>query len=334
MAILLSDNELEALYGLPMLAFRAYVAAIRPRMDIRTGYVGRIARISYQALIEWCYVEPHQGRTREAVSPDQMYRAVRVLEAAGLVRIASEMATKRLIFQCPLAEVISHAQNKPATNPRLKAATREARQDNGFSEEAATSEEAQAATHRSKEYTCLSVASSSSTEPQYQQAPKGGEACPPHSIAPQGGAEGPQEANAVPLEVPPAFALETLSKASMEGRGLFFPSGLNETQRLAIASKISKLRERRQDVLDELAGFMSRTGKPVQNPIRYVDFIIDKAKLPDWIPEHASAVRAARETAAAVRRPEPSTVSIPSVPSEVVRAMAGDLLNQLKRARA
>lgn len=340
MAILLHDRELEALQGLPMLAFRAYVAAIRPRMDLRTGFVGRIVRISYRALIEWCYVEPVPGVRHEPVTLDQMYRAVRVLERAGLVRIASEMPAKRLIFQCVLAETLSHAQKQAATRPRLEAATAKASNSNGFDDMDATHEMYQAATHRREEKkNNLSVSSSSSTEPQYVDAPQGGEEGP-HLTAPQGGAGGPQaSAAAVPLEVSPAFQLEPTSERQSSETGLVFPPGLETDQRRAIAAKISKLGNRRQAVLDELAGHMAgRAGNnPVRNPVRYVDFIIQKAVSPEWAPELAGAVRAAREKVsaqaaalAAARSARPANVA--KELTEVGRAVIQTFLKPRKEA--
>ena len=57
----LSDAELSALRGLPYFVRCLYVLAIRPYMDFRTGVVGLGPRISYRALAEALYVEPHQG---------------------------------------------------------------------------------------------------------------------------------------------------------------------------------------------------------------------------------------------------------------------------------
>ena len=120
MAILLSDAELESLYGLPSLPLRVYVQSIRRRMDIRTGMVGVSYRISYQAIKEDIYVEPVPGVKGEPVSTDQLFRAVRVLERAGLIAIRSVMASKKLVFQCILAVTNSHAQNQAATRRDLR----------------------------------------------------------------------------------------------------------------------------------------------------------------------------------------------------------------------
>jgi hypothetical protein len=268
-------------------------------MDIKTGMVGVAYRISYQAMKEDIYTEPAPGRTREPVSTDQLFRAVRVLEAAGLVAIRSVMATKRLVFQCLLIAAPYNVKNKAATNPRLKPATYEASDCKAFNEEAATLRQAEAATHQRSEYTSTYIASSSSTT-SVGTGPQGGQKETPDEIAPQGGAEGPHGAAEPSPEENQTFELTGQSKASAEGKALFFPSALNTDQRQAIELKISKLGERQQVVLDELAGFMGV--KEIHNPVRYVDFIIAKAINPVFVPELAGRVRAAREKSAQVIR--------------------------------
>lgn len=86
---------------------------------------------------------------------------------------------------------------------------------------------------------------------------------------------------------------------------MVLPACLNPDQVAAINRKVSKFRHRAQDVADELAGHMAQ--RLIENPVRYVDFIIEKAIDPDWIPELAAKVRAGREAAekARVRRLAP-----------------------------
>ena len=70
MKVLLNEQELEALAGLPLLASALYVMAIKPRIDIATGVVGIKPKISWRALAEWLYVEPHSG-IKNSGSPSQ-----------------------------------------------------------------------------------------------------------------------------------------------------------------------------------------------------------------------------------------------------------------------
>jgi len=73
-------------------------------MDFRTGMVGLGPRISYRALAEALYVEPHQGQT-DAGPPhtSRLKRAVARLETTGLVinRSIVTPTAKQLIFFLP-----------------------------------------------------------------------------------------------------------------------------------------------------------------------------------------------------------------------------------------
>jgi len=64
-------------------------------------------------LREELYVEPHQGYASGSPSKDQMRRAVKTLERAGLISIHSE--GKKLIVKCELATWDYCDQNKVAT---------------------------------------------------------------------------------------------------------------------------------------------------------------------------------------------------------------------------
>ncbi len=116
MPILLSDEEIEALEGLPHLHRCLYIFGIRRHMDYQTGITGVKRKISYKSLSEEVYIEPHQGlkntgeKSREAIR-----RAVKMLERAGLIIIQSN--AKNLILKCNLAIRDKSVQNKPDTNP-------------------------------------------------------------------------------------------------------------------------------------------------------------------------------------------------------------------------
>ena len=97
-----TDEENDALLGLPLLARILYLQGLRRFMDYATGIVGLSRGISYQQLREVAFVEPVTGR-RNAGSPT--LKAVRValsqLATAGLIEsIGNE---KRLIFRCLMA---------------------------------------------------------------------------------------------------------------------------------------------------------------------------------------------------------------------------------------
>lgn len=109
--------ELAALAGLPSLAICLYMIAIRPRMDFRTGRVGDRPRISWHALTEWLYVEPHPGIAGGSPGIQQVRRAARWLEKAGLVEMHSSEVHRILVFSLPLARVSFHVQKKADSKP-------------------------------------------------------------------------------------------------------------------------------------------------------------------------------------------------------------------------
>lgn len=100
MKVLLNEQEQRALDGLPLLAFCLYVKALKPRLDIATGTIGIKPRISWQALGEWLYVEPHSGVKSGSPSKQQLRRALLWLQKAGLVEQISKK--RQLVFKCLL----------------------------------------------------------------------------------------------------------------------------------------------------------------------------------------------------------------------------------------
>jgi hypothetical protein len=119
MPILLSDDELDALEGLPHLHRCLYIFGIRRYMDYQTGITGIKRKISYKSLSEEIYVTPHQGFVDSgAKGREAMRRAVKALERSGLITIKS--SSKNLILECCLAKSDKSVQNKPDTNPTPK----------------------------------------------------------------------------------------------------------------------------------------------------------------------------------------------------------------------
>jgi len=117
----ITHEELSALTGLPHLQQLLYLRGIKPFIDYRTGVVGIMRGISYQSLAEELYVEPHQGIKSGSPSKDQIRRAIKGLEKAGLLRIQS--MEWKLVFQCLLAIQDYSNLNKPALNPHEYCAT-------------------------------------------------------------------------------------------------------------------------------------------------------------------------------------------------------------------
>ena len=108
--MVINHEELSALNGLPHLQQLLYLRGIKPFVDNRTGITGVMRGISYQSLSEELYIEPHQGIKSGSPSKDQIRRAIKGLEKAGLLRIQS--MEWKLIFQCLLITPYSPNQNK------------------------------------------------------------------------------------------------------------------------------------------------------------------------------------------------------------------------------
>lgn len=125
--VIFNSDELDALWGLPLLAQVVYFRGIRPEMDYQTGLVGvrtsRTKKISYQSLSEAAEVHPHQGR-KGAGKPTrgELRAAVNQLVSVGLIEVLSEStpSNRQLIFKCILADVGYSVQKKDDTFTTIK----------------------------------------------------------------------------------------------------------------------------------------------------------------------------------------------------------------------
>jgi hypothetical protein len=108
--LFINTHELSALSGLPHIQRLAYLFGIRPYIDLKTLTTGIIRKISYQSLSEALYVEPHQGIQSGSPSKQQLRRAIKGLEQAGLIKIQS--TRKNLILKCLLADPDNSVPNK------------------------------------------------------------------------------------------------------------------------------------------------------------------------------------------------------------------------------
>lgn len=113
--MIINHKEISALNGLPFIQRLVYLQGIRPYVDYQTCIVGLKRGISYQSISEVLYVEPHPGIQSGSPSKDQLRRAIKGLEKAGLLEIHS--SDKKLIFKCLLVEQPYSVRNKVATKP-------------------------------------------------------------------------------------------------------------------------------------------------------------------------------------------------------------------------
>ncbi|HFL2715765.1 TPA: Vir protein [Legionella pneumophila] len=113
--IIITQRELSALCGLPYIQQLTYIQGIKPYIDYKTGFVGIRRGISYQSLSEALYIEPHSGIKSGSPSKDQLRRALKGLEKAGLLSIQSW--ERKLVLRCLLHDRDNSFQNKAAINP-------------------------------------------------------------------------------------------------------------------------------------------------------------------------------------------------------------------------
>lgn len=111
--IIITHQELSALSGLPYLQQLTYLQGIKPYVDYKTGLVGIRRGISYQSLSEALYIEPHSGIKSGSPSKDQLRRALKGLEKAGLIQIQSW--ERKLVLRCLLLDRHNSVQNQAAT---------------------------------------------------------------------------------------------------------------------------------------------------------------------------------------------------------------------------
>jgi len=101
--VVITDDELGALQGLPLGAQVLYLRELRPRMDYATGTVGRAHRVSWNGMRATLEVESRPGIAGEMPSREQVRRLVGHLERVGLVVLVSNMEGKQLIMRLPMA---------------------------------------------------------------------------------------------------------------------------------------------------------------------------------------------------------------------------------------
>jgi len=118
--MIINLEELSALSGLPHLQQLLYLRGIRPYVDYQSSLVGIKRGVSYQSFAEALYIEPHQGIKGGSPSKDQLRRALKGLERAGLLEIQS--LERKLVFKCLLVNEYYSGQNKPAIKPHHKEA--------------------------------------------------------------------------------------------------------------------------------------------------------------------------------------------------------------------
>ena len=109
---------------------------MRPYVDYQTGVAGIKRGISYQSLAEELYIEPHQGIQSGSPGKEQIRRALKGLERAGIIRIQS--FKWKLVVHCVLVVADYSVPNKPDTNQPYQSAIKP-HEENSFTTRATAS---------------------------------------------------------------------------------------------------------------------------------------------------------------------------------------------------
>lgn len=272
MKISLNDYELGALAGLPHAVICLYVMAIRPRMNYATGMVGIKPFISWQALTEWLYIEPAPGVRGTQPSRWMVMRAAWQLSKAGLLRIASNVGNRQLIFECLLADTDKSAQNKAATKPQGEAALGRTRLGAGFEEKAARGSKAKAAIHPVTGLVLL----------------------PPPLAATDMSVEKPQGGGMDPGRGRPGQSSKTPPSLCWT-----WPKQLTTPERRTAQTLLKSVSDP-QLMLDELQGAMSK--RDIKQPLRYLARLIELEGQGTFAEELAHLARAQRASATQTRK--------------------------------
>ncbi|MCK4125459.1 hypothetical protein HFK83_24210 [Ralstonia pseudosolanacearum] len=301
---LTSNDEWQALRSVDHLARDLYLA-LRRCMDFRTGVVGGPHKaISWQALREDVEVPGRPGVRSYRPSEQQLRRRVEQLEKCGLLcRIGSALT---LQFRMLMARTDSCVQKKAD-----RGATGQAKvmKRNGGAVEwgvRKTRSRAKADTHLDTGETIK--------PPTPPCGGLEGDSCEAHDPIAHVDADNPEvdaqhehrlseqrcrDAEAVG-DGPAGRLAEDEDRERVEWSPvLAWPVGIRQDQRAAVAQRLAGLpHEQRQRVLDEWRGCCETMH--VRHPWRLFSHLVEQAKQPGWLPDHADRVKAKREQARAV----------------------------------
>ncbi|WP_157903187.1 hypothetical protein [Cupriavidus malaysiensis] len=333
---MIDDSEWEAMRKVDILARNLYFA-LRRRMDFKTGIVGVAgAAVSWWALREDLEVPGRPGVKRILPSEQQLRRRVAQLEKEGLVE---PIGTKlRLRFRLCKALVDNNDPKKAGVCAAVPSNDRKAMRGKGKRGYSQGNSTPQADTHQSTgNYLTLPNPSHAcgaegmTIEPPTPAAREGGQG--PHASQ----AEGPGLSEA---RHEPASAVGEKRHPDEEPRPaigweahLAWPVRIPPAHRAYVARMLARVPDRlRQDVLDEWQGICETT--EVRHQWKMLNFIVNRARGEDWVPDHVERVRArrqhARDARAAEREAALSRAGAPA-PSGPPEGWAANLQAQLRR---
>jgi hypothetical protein len=304
----INDLELSALAGAGAEIAHLYLVALRPRMDFRTGVVGRVVRISYQALREWTERTARRGVRYLAHDKSKLQRMLAQLEKLGLLRRLG--GQYELVFACPLADTDSCVQKKARRGSIHPQDGYEFSADAGFKDVPESVDNAKAATHpysgntyktnppnpprRGREKKEIESPTPAAREdrngPQHRRGARR------HRLSEQRG-----QSTAVVGDGPAAQRPESEEVSGVAWQAdLAWPVDMGVAERARVARIVARAPlGMRQVVIDEWWGRMAAGG--VDDPFAMLAYHAKRAADPDWVPSYAPAVRESRERARALR---------------------------------
>ncbi|SCU73541.1 conserved hypothetical protein [Cupriavidus necator] len=308
-AFRINDAELDALMGEGADLFQLYVGALRPRMDFKTGVVGRRpgVRISYQALKEWTERAARSGVRFLAHDKSKLQRMLTRLQQLGLLRKLG--GPYDLVFVCPLADR-DNCDQKQADTKSIQltkpAKPKPAKASRHLSTEGKNGE---AATHQESGNTLKPPPPTSSglrpeedgsidpPAPAAQEAENPNTDETPIAQTAQQLSEERHEQQTGGGERPPAGRSDDGAKLDVSWEThLHWPTGITDRQRAYVARRLAEVPESlRQRVLDEWHG-ATRAGT-AKKPWPYFNGLLRNAKQKGeaWQTIYAEGVAEARE---------------------------------------
>lgn len=306
-AFRINDAELDALLGEGADLFQLYIGALRPRMDFKTGVVGRRVRISYQALKEWTERAGRSGVRFLAHDKSKLQRMLARLQQLGLLRKMG--GPYDLVFACPLADTDNCDQKQADTKSIQLPKPAKPRRSKPSLDLSTTSEIAQAATHPESGNTLnpppptpsgLRPEEDGSIDPPAPAAqgagnPKTDET--PIAQAAQQSSEERHEQETSGGKRPPAGRSDEGAKPDVTWEAhLAWPTGITQRQRGYIARRTAELSKTlAQRVLDEWHG--ATQAGTAKKPWPYLNGLLRNAKKQGdaWATVYAEDVAEARE---------------------------------------
>lgn len=309
-AIKLTEAEQDLLDGMGPHINHVYTRGFRPRMDFRTGIVGRTVRISYRALREWTETRARPGVKYAAYTVDQLRGIVgQLLKLGLLVRMGGP---RDFVFLCRHAETDQCARNKVPKGSPGPGAGLQASAGNGSRASGQTGRTPRSAIHPESGKSKPTPLNPPRRRREKQAKPidpltpaareEGQDSSPPRDARTQQPSEQRHEDAGAVGGGPAALQSDVGREPDIAWQvDLAWPVGLGPTQRARVAQIMARAPAGlRQVVMDEWRGRMELGD--VGDPFAMLGHYVNRSLDPGWVPYRADGVRQRREAAHAAKK--------------------------------